>query len=184
MASGYPYDDDDGDDNIIFICEYGRAMKLVGANIKGVSISSTGTQIEATNCSSNAIVTEAAEWRENGFPLGSLYVSTSGNFVRANIVYKYSGVPLSTPWVFMEIQPIRCSAGYSLNKNSQSCEKCLKPSYSTGGSGTNCSICVSGYYMDSTVGVCSRCPLRTTICDAGTTLESLVLTRGSPPCGL
>lgn len=89
MSSGYAYDDDD--DAIIFIFEYGDAMKMISANIVGVSVdSSTGTQIEARNCSSTTIAAEAAELAASGFPMDTIYVSASGNFVQATMAYKYS----------------------------------------------------------------------------------------------
>lgn len=175
LSSGYPYYSDE--DAIIFMYEYGDDMNMVSANIAGVSIDSTGTQIRAPNCSVSIIATEASELKANGFPMDSIYVSTSGNFVQATMAYKYSGVPLSTPWVFVEVQPIRCDSGYRLKESERSCEKCPKPTYSPGGAHTNCSSCVAEYYMDLK-GECKGCPANT-ICDnAGSTLASLVLEEG------
>lgn len=49
-----------------------------------------------------------------------------------------------------------CVEGYALNISSQVCDVCKKPCEVCGPSNTNCTYCISGFYLDS-VGHCAEC---------------------------
>ena len=116
-------------------------------------------------CTDGEISAAARELGAAAWPLDEVQVlPEAGLWVIARRSRSVGGVPLTKPWIFVVLQRMRCSPGYSATSvagrvastrsNGSSpeaaltkCEKCLHP-YTSNGGASPCDLCIAGYFRD------------------------------------
>ena len=115
---------------ILFVMEQG-SRKMIAASVDGCTLNQTTVTQFTADDNPNSKITLAAKELASGaddrdaYAFGDVWISTDYNFVRAVRVAEYHGMPLDSPWIFVEVQPANCDAGYELNTEKLQCDKVM-----------------------------------------------------------
>ena len=128
-----------------------------------------GLRMSAASCADADIAAAASAFVSMDWPLDTVQVLPAAGFwAVARRSSHVGGVPLTKPWIFVVLQPMACSPGFSAISTGggdgdasgsvglTKCERCTHP-YTSQGGVSECNLCLSGFFQDPSSSNPSEC---------------------------